>query len=373
MYTMFWEYHGTFPEHSIFKLKATSPPWTDDKKETNCTSCRRKFSYMVVRRHHCRNCGGLFCGNCSSHTTVLDFLGYIGPKRVCDTCFHYLKSDHDNDRSGSPKDVISRWKLLISRIVQGKALHGEIIQRIYEGVNSEVRPDLWTALSLLNARVPAWPSTYSMYTGLDKLNSEQIDKINADATRTFPDNTSIQSEEVQIVLKRILGAILVYLPETAYFQGISYIVAVALYVMGYDREEEVFWIVSTLLQPHGPLGPGQLDSSVEFVRNRLNIAAPNLVKHLDKQCLTLDVFVNRWLLTLFSYDLPLQTTVKIWDYILACGTSFAPSLALSILIEAQPALIIRRADGLVKYFNPFPTVADEQQLFRSGFSYWNSV
>ena len=34
--------------------------WVRDDGSESCTSCRVKFT-MKERRHHCRNCGQLFC------------------------------------------------------------------------------------------------------------------------------------------------------------------------------------------------------------------------------------------------------------------------------------------------------------------------
>jgi Zn finger protein HypA/HybF involved in hydrogenase expression len=38
--------------------------WELDKEVSECRDCRRPFS-VTVRRHHCRNCGGIYCDECT--------------------------------------------------------------------------------------------------------------------------------------------------------------------------------------------------------------------------------------------------------------------------------------------------------------------
>lgn len=61
--------------------------WAKDKEVTNCKSCQKEFNFKR-RRHHCRNCGDIFCASCSNNTIALP--GTSKPVRVCDTCHHSL-------------------------------------------------------------------------------------------------------------------------------------------------------------------------------------------------------------------------------------------------------------------------------------------
>ncbi|XP_056134431.1 RUN and FYVE domain-containing protein 2 [Lampris incognitus] len=61
--------------------------WLKDKEASHCKLCEKEFS-ISRRKHHCRNCGEIFCNSCSDNELPLP----VSPKpvRVCDTCHALL-------------------------------------------------------------------------------------------------------------------------------------------------------------------------------------------------------------------------------------------------------------------------------------------
>uniref|UniRef100_A0A4W3JSI6 RUN and FYVE domain containing 2 n=1 Tax=Callorhinchus milii TaxID=7868 RepID=A0A4W3JSI6_CALMI len=57
--------------------------WLKDKEATSCKLCEKEFS-ISRRKHHCRNCGEIFCNACSDNELPLP--SSPKPERVCDTC-----------------------------------------------------------------------------------------------------------------------------------------------------------------------------------------------------------------------------------------------------------------------------------------------
>ena len=59
--------------------------------EAYCWHCRQEFT-VIRRRHHCRNCAGAFCDECSSRRISLPHMGF-GDKevRACDACYSELR------------------------------------------------------------------------------------------------------------------------------------------------------------------------------------------------------------------------------------------------------------------------------------------
>lgn len=64
------------------------PVWIPDIEAPRCMSCKANFT-VVKRRHHCRNCGKVFCSRCSSNSVPLPKFGHVKPVRVCNKCFIY--------------------------------------------------------------------------------------------------------------------------------------------------------------------------------------------------------------------------------------------------------------------------------------------
>ncbi|KZS21854.1 Zinc finger FYVE domain-containing protein [Daphnia magna] len=76
---------------STFPLNAqlsTPPAWIPDESAPHCMSCQSVFT-VVRRRHHCRNCGKVFCGKCSANAVPLPRYGHVKPVRVCNRCFMF--------------------------------------------------------------------------------------------------------------------------------------------------------------------------------------------------------------------------------------------------------------------------------------------
>ncbi|XP_042059889.1 uncharacterized protein LOC121804416 isoform X2 [Salvia splendens] len=82
---------------------------------SNCQGCSSQFTF-INRKHHCRRCGGIFCGGCTQQRMVLRGQG-DSPVRICEPCKkleeaarfelrygHKNKSSRGSSKHGSKKD-----------------------------------------------------------------------------------------------------------------------------------------------------------------------------------------------------------------------------------------------------------------------------
>ncbi|XP_037915800.1 pleckstrin homology domain-containing family F member 1 homolog isoform X2 [Hermetia illucens] len=63
--------------------------WVPDNEAPVCMHCKKTPFTMIMRRHHCRNCGSVVCGPCSSKKFLLPQQS-SKPVRVCLGCYDAL-------------------------------------------------------------------------------------------------------------------------------------------------------------------------------------------------------------------------------------------------------------------------------------------
>ncbi|KAJ4377144.1 carboxypeptidase Y-deficient [Didymella sp. IMI 355093] len=92
--------------------------WEEDAKVSHCPFCQQEFSSYTFRRHHCRMCGRVVCGDPSTGCSTEIGLN-VNPKksekatdqisvdvRMCKDCNHTLfsRSDFEREMAEKPKD-----------------------------------------------------------------------------------------------------------------------------------------------------------------------------------------------------------------------------------------------------------------------------
>ncbi|XP_036056668.1 WD repeat and FYVE domain-containing protein 3 isoform X2 [Onychomys torridus] len=81
--------------------RSAADHWVKDEGVDSCSGCPVRFS-LTERRHHCRNCGQLFCQKCSRFQSEIKRLKISSPVRVCQNCYYSLQ--HERGVEDGPRN-----------------------------------------------------------------------------------------------------------------------------------------------------------------------------------------------------------------------------------------------------------------------------
>jgi hypothetical protein len=74
--------------------------WVPDYYVTHCQHCNEKFS-ISLRKHHCRNCGQVFCYKCADQFSPLPNHNLTAPVRICHPCKSNIEQNKLNRKSNN--------------------------------------------------------------------------------------------------------------------------------------------------------------------------------------------------------------------------------------------------------------------------------
>ncbi|XP_029454964.1 hepatocyte growth factor-regulated tyrosine kinase substrate isoform X3 [Rhinatrema bivittatum] len=90
-----------FKESDAMFAAERAPDWVDAEE---CHRCRVQFG-VVTRKHHCRACGQIFCGKCSSKYSTIPKFGIEKEVRVCEPCYEQLNKKAADGKPASGAEL----------------------------------------------------------------------------------------------------------------------------------------------------------------------------------------------------------------------------------------------------------------------------
>lgn len=97
-----WMAHIEKCIEDLLRKSGKQPPsehaavWVPDNEATVCMHCKKTQFTVLNRRHHCRKCGSVVCGGCSSKRWLLRGQS-SKPLRVCLQCYDELTRERSRD------------------------------------------------------------------------------------------------------------------------------------------------------------------------------------------------------------------------------------------------------------------------------------
>ncbi|KAI9726722.1 MAG: carboxypeptidase Y-deficient [Cirrosporium novae-zelandiae] len=123
--------------------------WEDDSSVSKCPFCQQEFTSYTFRRHHCRLCGRVVCGDprteCSTevglNVATEKSGGQIGVDvRLCKDCRHTLFSKRDFDGEIASKPAVARSYENLVQFERGIRIMLPKFQRLLQALQDPVNP-----------------------------------------------------------------------------------------------------------------------------------------------------------------------------------------------------------------------------------------
>ena len=215
----------------------------------------------------------------------------------------------------------------------------EFIKLILSGIPDFLRPIIWHII--LEKKHKAIKKQ-SLNECLNKeQNNNYFKQISKDINRTFiinnEDNSSIINDNINEdkinKLKNILIAISNYNSEIGYTQGMNNIIGFLLRVTKFNEENAFDLAILIMEEIKGyftkdfPL----LKSNLTKFNNEFIKRNQKLYKHFKNYEILDELWISKWMQTLFTISLPYNELCSIWDSLIIFGFDFIIYLSLAII------------------------------------------
>ncbi|CDJ57692.1 TBC domain-containing protein, putative [Eimeria maxima] len=173
-------------------------------------------------------------------------------------------------------------------------------------------------------------------------------------------------------VRALLEAYVLYRPDVGYVRGMDCLASMLLCFLPLDL---AFVALTNLLPafhlldffcPALPCNRRSIALKFDFFESMLRLRLPHLYRHLAGLQVIPDLYLIRWMETLFCRALPFATLCRTWDGLLLMGEAYCFQVALGLLKYHESELLCNSFEGCLSILNrhAHPT-ADEDGAFDS--------
>eukprot|EP00929_Paragymnodinium_shiwhaense_P012329 TRINITY_DN11927_c0_g1_i2.p1 TRINITY_DN11927_c0_g1~~TRINITY_DN11927_c0_g1_i2.p1 ORF type:complete len:890 (-),score=113.98 TRINITY_DN11927_c0_g1_i2:154-2823(-) len=272
-------------------------------------------------------------------------------------------SDKDFVRSLSAEELKDKkrllefFRLLRESPVEGQFQDTERLRQLVRrrGVPQRFRWYVWRALSgwaglyrpgLYEKALLKWPSARAR------------DSIEKDLDRTFPGVEEFD-EARKDHLRTLLRVYAALFPQIGYVQGMNFIAGFLLLVAGKAHDDAevaaqdaLFLFVQMMTKYHASLlfceNLPLLKLYTYQYRTLLERLFPDVHSHFFENNITPELYITKWLLTLYTGPLSVTTACRLWDLVVCEGLHFLVLVGLAIVKLLKPRLMKEQTEGLLE-------------------------
>ena len=320
----------------------------------NISYIKRKYSYFIISSK---------TKNISSYQTLNKskeiFINWMK------LLYKASKNDNDNFILGNKeKDNEYIKSEIIKNIKENKLLNIfiENFNKYYNNKNNKVfkklilsglpdffRPIIWSIILEKNTSIKNRPSIKECLN--QNYNTQNIKQIYKDIKRTFIINDEDNKDNMSTIdniddekinkLKTVLIAVSNYNSDIGYTQGMNNIIGFLLKVTKFDVEKTFDLAILIMEKIKGyftndfPL----LKEYLNLFNNEFKRRNNKLYKLFQKNDIPNELWISKWIQTLFTISFPYNEVCRIWDSLIVFGFDFIIYLSLAIVYYAEDELL----------------------------------
>lgn len=115
--------------------------WRPNNEIKHCHGCKKWFP-PTATKHHCRNCGEGFCGDCSSHAMPVPKYGWNTPVRVCNNCYNRNSNNHTASSIATDETDV-RVRKYGEVVVNTLSTVATVLEYPKDFIKDSARPSYW--------------------------------------------------------------------------------------------------------------------------------------------------------------------------------------------------------------------------------------
>ena len=207
---------------------------------------------------------------------------------------------------------------------------------------------------------------YSKYIVKTTNKEKSIHVIELDIERTFSylgvykNNSPISND-----LREILGAFVVRRPDIGYVQGLSYIAGTLLLQM--DKFQSFVCLMNITLNPNilpfYRLEEKGIKQRLEIFNEIFMCNLPKLFEHFNCLDVLPEHYLIEWMMTLFTRNLHIDLTVRIWDVYMIEGIKCLYKAAIVILVHFEKKFLEMDFDDILTNLKNIQEMKMNQDTF----------
>lgn len=246
------------------------------------------------------------------------------------------------------------------------------LSRVMKGPPEYFRWVSWTIICQLDSQRTIDHYEKCLNKDIDSKTNIQILK---DIHRTFVIDDNFNSEKAELALYNVLKAYAACDTEVSYCQGMNFIAGFLL-IVSHFNEVDTFYLMEKIFNTNF----GQDKTTVrglytqEFPMLKLYVyqfnklfqqRLPVVYLHFKELDVPSELWISKWIQTLFTMSLPWFLLIRVWDCLLVRGVRFIFSFSLAILrIFEKELLLFKDVSDVSEFFkklNPYKVLKENDK------------